>query len=99
MEEVRKLTVRNKLGMAHKAGLEFGAENFLKYYEYYRKYSSWLFVICLLISFIIDRMDLALISFGLLHLHLLFNQLWWKLKNIEHYYFNKEDSNNGNRVR
>lgn len=90
-EQPQKLTLRNKLGMAHAAGMSVGAKTFVDNYDSYRRWSVFIFIVALVVSIIFGRDDLALISFGFIHLHILFNQLWWKLKNIEHYYMEKQN--------
>jgi len=83
--------LRVNCGHSYKAGLEVGAETFLNYYENYRRYSPAVFLVVLVYCLFTKQNIAALICFGVLHIHVLINQVWWKMKNIEHYYLKKEE--------
>lgn len=85
MKLIKNKPTIEQLQFAYKWKKESELKIFIKNYEYYRKFSS---IIILLFGFyflIYGNYILAIISFGFLHLHILFNQIWWKLKNIEKY--------------
>lgn len=65
---------------------EYSTKKFIKYYDTYRKWSSWFFFLTMIYFFFERNYVIALISFGFMHLHILTNQLWWKLKTIEENY-------------
>lgn len=75
-----------KAAVGHAAGKQLGAQLALKNYDHYRRWSSILWVLFMLFFLMIGMNSMALICFGILHLHILFNQLWWKLVNFEHNY-------------
>lgn len=80
-QKIKELNM--KAGVAHVAGQQIGAELFIKKYEYYRQYSGFVFIVLIFVFLSFNLNTLAFIGFGFLHLHILFNQLWWKIKNIE----------------
>jgi len=85
MKMFKNIPSKEQLQYAYKWKQENQLKIFIKNYEYYRKFSS---IIILLFGFyflIYGNYLLSLICFGFLHLHILFNQIWWKLKNIERY--------------
>lgn len=97
-QKKEKRRIKPYLGMAYKSGLELGAQSFIDNYDKYRRYSGWFWMSVAIISWIFFRRDdIALVSFGIMHLTILFNQLWWKIKNIEHYYINKGDGDRINK--
>ena len=68
---------------AHNAGVAVGAESFITAYEFYRRFSSVFFAVCIIYLLVVGMYLYALFMFGILHNHVLYNQLWWKLKGIE----------------
>jgi len=84
MKKLKELDLR--LRATRDSATLMGAKGFIKYYEIYRKYSS-LFLLCGLLWFVgTGQWLLAYLIFVGLHLHVLFNQMWWKLKTIEYHY-------------
>lgn len=85
-------TLKINLAAANHAGKQLGAEAFIKNYEKYRRGSAVFWGLLMLFFFAIGFWSMALLCIAVLHLHLLFNQLWWKLINLEHFYLKKEDN-------
>jgi len=85
------MKLRERMGTAYNAGLEVGGETFLNNYDTYRRYSPWIFMAFMLFFFIIDSMTLVFFCFVAIHLTVLYSQIWWKLRNIEHYYIKESE--------
>ena len=83
--EKKKTRIKEHLGMAYKTGLGFGAEAFLKAFSRYRRLSGYFFLALMIFFLFIGKEDLAIICLGFMHLTILYNQLWWRMNNNEHY--------------
>lgn len=54
-------------------------------FDYYRRFSSWLIVAAIFYGLFADQLMFAGICAIALHLHVLYNQLWWKHKSMENF--------------
>ena len=68
---------------------------FCKFYDPYRQWSSWIFILFFIYFLIVGNFVLSFVSFGFIHLHLLYNQIWHKLKQIQFFYQNSLYINGG----
>lgn len=90
MKEKLKL-LHNTAAVAYKASQQVNAERFIRNYDKYRRGSAVFWGLLFAFSMITGRYYLAAISGAVLHLQVLFNQLWWKLVNIEHFYLRRDN--------
>lgn len=65
-------------------GMLKGGDKTIKYYDFYRRISIflWLILSFLLLSY--NQIMPSVVCFGIVHLHILFNQLWWKYLTLIH---------------
>lgn len=68
--------------LAQNMGKYKGAEFVLRYYDYYRRWSSLVWFAGAIAFWILGKLNLSLVCLATFHLHILFNQLWWKLINL-----------------
>ena len=72
-------------GIRYWAGRQVGARGFIKHYNTYRKIVGPAAGIMTLCFFFLGQWLHFWVMFFVTNLIVLFNQLWWKLVNIQHY--------------
>jgi len=80
---INKVDLRNRAGVAHAAGIQYGAEAFLRHVDKYRIFMGPFFLLLAIGFLLFGQYLYALVSFGFMHLSVILNQLWWKLMMIE----------------
>lgn len=75
-----------KLRAALEYGDEKGTQAFLRHYDTYRKYSGLILALVTVALLVSERNLEAFVLLALVHVHVLLNQIWWKLKTIEYHY-------------
>ena len=78
-----RVNFRERAGVAHAAGVQVGAEAFLKHIDKYRIFMGPFFLVLMIIFLIWGKYLYGFISFGFMHISVMFNQLWWKLMMID----------------
>ena len=66
------------------AAFATGADMALRYYDGYRRASFWVMFVCMIISAALKLYGFVVFFATMLHLQIMFNQLWWKMVHIEH---------------
>jgi hypothetical protein len=76
---------RNKMQLdaAVTFGIDKGGKSFMKTLNTYKTVTGLLLVFGTIFAMISKQWLVALILFGITHLHLLVNQIFWKIKTIE----------------
>jgi len=88
MKLIKNVPSKEELQLMLKAKEEIELKMFLKSYEFYRRWSSLFLILFAFYFLIYGNYIMAIVLFGFTHIHILFNQIWHKLKNLETFYDN-----------
>tara|TARA_Y100000310_G_C20549460_1_gene747288 strand:- start:334 stop:636 length:303 start_codon:yes stop_codon:yes gene_type:complete len=89
-------SAQQSVGIAYNLGIEKSTAKTLKHYDFYRKISPLFIGIAAVYYFIKANYPVSIMLIGIIHLHISFNQIWWKLVNFEHYFLNKHKDDKDN---
>ena len=73
----------NSVQLAEKLGKETGIKWYINHMNLYRKFSQFIFIFGILFSIAFRNWTFVLILYCSLHLHMLVNETWWKIREVE----------------
>lgn len=73
------------------AAFASGADLALRNYDIYRRISFWFFLCCAIVMGALKQYGFVVFFLTMLHIQIMFNQLWWKIIHLEK---KQEEGNN-----